>query len=59
MHPCNVNSIKQLETLDFDYVSLNEKVVGIGETGIDLFHSKDLLKEQIRSLNIILKHQLD
>ena len=49
LHPCNVNSIKQLETLDFDYASLNEKVVGIGETGIDLFYSKDLLKEQIRS----------
>ncbi len=49
LHPCNVNSIEQLEILDFDNASQNEKVVGIGETGIDLFHSKDLLKEQIRS----------
>ncbi len=52
LHPCEVNSSKQLSMKQFDNHCNNPLVIGIGETGIDLFHSQNLLKEQIESFEI-------
>lgn len=52
LHPCEVNESKQLSIKNFDNNCKNEKVVGIGETGIDLFHSKNYLKEQIENFEL-------
>ena len=41
LHPCEVESLDQLSILEFDNYCKNSYVVGIGETGIDLFHSKN------------------
>ncbi len=46
-HPCEIKSIDQLSILDFQEYCDNPSVVGIGETGIDLFHSDHNIKEQI------------
>ena len=47
LHPCNVNSMDQNSILNFDKYCNNPIVIGIGETGIDLYQSKNYLKEQI------------
>ncbi len=47
LHPCEVKSFKQISMQDFDNHCNNPLVIGIGETGLDLFHSQNLLKEQI------------
>ncbi len=47
LHPCEVETSKQLSMQDFDNHCINPLVIGIGETGIDLYHSQNLLKEQI------------
>jgi len=47
LHPNNVQSNKSdLENI-LSLVSTNKKIIGIGECGIDLFRSKDNLKDQI------------
>tara|TARA_Y100000768_G_C23968773_1_gene679365 strand:- start:1414 stop:2196 length:783 start_codon:yes stop_codon:yes gene_type:complete len=51
-HPCEINSMEDLSILDFDKHCNNPYVVGIGETGIDLFHSSSLIKEQIKSFEL-------
>ena len=38
--------MNQIELQNFDQYCNNEKVIGIGETGIDLYHSDQFLKEQ-------------
>ena len=48
LHPCEVNSYNQIQLNNFDIFCNNSKVIGIGETGIDLYHSKQYLKEQIK-----------
>ena len=48
LHPCEVKSYNDITNLKFDNYCNNPYVVGIGETGIDLFHSKEFLKEQIK-----------
>ncbi len=62
MHPCEIKSIDQLSNLDFDKNCKKENVVGIGETGIDLFHSKVFLNEQVKSFELhieaSIKHNL-
>ena len=52
LHPCEVKSLNQLSFLDFDKYCKNPLVVGIGETGIDLHHSKDYLSEQVKSFEL-------
>tara|TARA_B100001057_G_scaffold390774_1_gene398830 strand:+ start:1947 stop:2729 length:783 start_codon:yes stop_codon:yes gene_type:complete len=52
LHPCEVKTSKQLSMRDFDSHCFNPLVIGIGETGIDLFHSQNLLKEQIEAFEI-------
>ena len=47
LHPCEINSSEQINTLDFNKYCQNDLVIGIGETGIDLYHSKSLLDQQI------------
>ena len=59
MHPCEVKSLNQLELLDFLNSCKLPKVVGIGETGLDLFRSNDNLKEQIKFLNITYEASID
>ncbi|MDC3131362.1 TatD family hydrolase [Pelagibacteraceae bacterium] len=52
LHPCEVKFSKQLLMEDFDSNCNNPLVIGIGETGIDLFHSQNLLKEQIEAFEL-------
>ncbi len=52
LHPCEVKSFEQLSYLTFDDYCKDPKVVGIGETGIDLFYSNNYLKEQIKSFEM-------
>ena len=51
--------MNQIELQNFDQYCNNEKVIGIGETGIDLYHNDQFLKEQTQSLKPILKPQLN
>ena len=39
LHPCEINSFEQIKLLNFDQFCNNTKVVGLGETGLDFFHS--------------------
>ena len=43
LHPCEIKSFNQENTLNFDDNCKISNVVGIGETGIDLYYSKDHL----------------
>ena len=52
LHPSEIKSLNQLSILDFENYCNNPYVVGIGETGIDLFHSKEFLNEQIKSFEL-------
>ena len=52
LHPCEITSFEQLHLLDFDKYLNDPNVVGIGETGIDLFHSQNYYKEQIQSFEM-------
>ncbi len=52
LHPCEVKSFDQLSNLNFEKYCANSKVIGIGETGLDLFHSKDFINEQIESFEL-------
>ncbi len=47
LHPCEVKSLDQIDLLNFDTVCNDDKVIGIGETGLDFYHSKKYLKEQL------------
>jgi len=58
LHPCEIKSIDQLETLEFDKYCNNLNVIGIGETGIDLFHSKNL-KDQIKIFESHIKASIN
>ena len=55
LHPCEVDTYKQLSILDFEKQCDKPEVIGIGETGIDLYHSKNNLKEQIISFELHIK----
>ncbi len=46
LHPSNVKSLNQIKNYNFDEYCNNEKVIGIGETGIDLYQNDKYLKEQ-------------
>ena len=48
LHPCEIKSNKDILNLKFEDYCKNPYVVGIGETGIDLYHSVDFIKEQIK-----------
>ena len=48
LHPSEVNSSNQINLKTFDIFCNNAKVIGIGETGIDLYYSNQYLKEQIK-----------
>ncbi len=52
LHPCEVKSNDQLLQLNFDDYCNHPLVVGIGETGIDLYHSKNNLEIQIKSFKL-------
>ncbi len=52
LHPCEVHSYDQLSILEFEKYCDLPTVVGIGETGIDLYHNKNLLNEQIKSFKL-------
>ena len=62
LHPSNVNKLNQIEPKNFDKFCKNEKVIGIGETGIDLYHNDNYLKEQIQvfetHIEASIKHSL-
>lgn len=51
LHPNNVKDKKQEIDKILNLYVPNEKIVGIGETGIDLYRSKDNLKDQIKYFN--------
>ena len=52
LHPSEVKSVNQVNIKDFDKFCKHEKVIGIGETGIDLFHGDEYLKEQTQVFEI-------
>jgi len=62
LHPSNVQSMNQIELQNFDQYCNNEKVIGIGETGIDLYHNDQFLKEQSQvfetHIEASIKHSL-
>ncbi len=62
LHPCEILSESQFSELNFDLHCSNPLVVGVGETGIDLFHSKNYLKEQTKCFEMhiaaSIKHNL-
>ena len=62
LHPRDVQSMNQIELQNFDQYCNNEKVIGIGETGIDLYHNDQFLKEQIQvfetHIEASIKHSL-
>ncbi len=62
LHPSDVQSMSQIELQNFDQYCNNEKVIGIGETGIDLYHNDQFLKEQIQvfetHIEASIKHSL-
>ncbi len=49
LHPCEVKSFDQIKLLNFENSCNNPKVIGIGETGLDFYHSEDNQEEQIIS----------
>ena len=62
LHPSDVQSMNQIELQNFDQYCNNEKVIGIGETGIDLYHNDLFLKEQTQvfetHIEASIKHSL-
>ncbi len=60
--PSDVQSMNQIELQNFDKYCKNKKVIGIGETGIDLYHSDKFLKEQTQvfetHIEASIKHSL-
>ena len=62
LHPDKVDTFNQIQLQNFDIASKNEKVIGIGETGIDLYHSQNHLKEQTQvfetHIEASIKHSL-
>ena len=48
LHPSNVSNIKMISKNDIMDNSMNAKVIGIGETGLDFYHSDEFKKEQIK-----------
>ncbi len=48
-HPDNVNENNIVSSKDLILMSKNNKVIGIGETGIDLYHSSEHIKSQYKS----------
>ena len=59
LHPCEIQNFDQLSNLEFDKYCNNPIVVGIGETGIDLFHSKNYLKEQIKCFELHIEASIN
>ena len=49
LHPCEVKSFDQINSLNFNEYCKIPKVIGIGETGLDFFHSTKYIKEQYLS----------
>ena len=47
-HPCNINE-NNIPTKEIILSNINEKVIGIGETGIDLYRSKEFINFQMES----------
>ena len=48
LHPSDVQSFNQIELQKFDKYCKNDKVIAIGETGIDLYRNDKFLKEQTK-----------
>ena len=62
LHPSDVHSLNQIELKNFDTFCYHEKVIGIGETGIDLYHNNKYINEQIKvfetHIQASIKHSL-
>jgi len=52
LHPCEVNNNDQITMSDFDNHCKKNRVVGIGETGLDYYHSKEFVNEQIKCFEL-------
>ncbi len=61
-HPSEISDFNQIKNLNFDKHCKNDKVIAIGETGIDLYHSKTYINEQITlfksHIDASIKYQL-
>ena len=62
LHPSDVKKFNQIEKEKFDLFCNNKKVIGIGETGIDLYHNDQYLKQQTQifetHIEASIKHSL-
>ena len=62
LHPSEVNSFDQINSKNFDIFCKHKKVIGIGETGIDLYHKEKYIKEQSHVFEVhidaSIKHSL-
>tara|TARA_B100000989_G_C19386360_1_gene403822 strand:- start:23 stop:805 length:783 start_codon:yes stop_codon:yes gene_type:complete len=62
LHPDKVELFNQIQLQNFDIACKNEKVIAIGETGIDLYHSHNQLNEQTQvfetHIQASIKHSL-
>jgi TatD DNase family protein len=47
VHPCNIKSTEQIPSVDeLVDITKHKKIIGLGETGLDYYHSQDYKKEQ-------------
>ncbi len=58
LHPCEVKNTEQLSSLEFGKYCKIPEVIGIGETGIDLFRSNNTLSEQIMSFEMHIESSI-
>lgn len=50
IHPCNVDEEPEVKAQDIiDLCLANDKIIGIGETGLDYFHDQSFIEKQKRS----------
>lgn len=61
VHPCHVGEDKMFSLDDLPKLAANDRVVAIGETGLDYYYSKDSIKEQQEAFarHIEVGNQLD
>ena len=59
LHPDNVSSKKLITKEEIKKNLSNDKVIGIGETGLDFFHTKENVKEQIQVFEEHIEASID
>lgn len=55
IHPCYVQEEKEFEIEELQKICNNPKVIGVGETGLDFYYSKEFKQRQIESFEKHIK----